>query len=535
MLGYAVPPPAPARQTEAVRPSSDATSLREVQLPTRRTFLATAGAALAGAASRGPAPVRAQGPPLVLPPHVADVSGDGQVTPIDQEIVETALYASRGFDLVPRPSFDSRADVFGRGAIDAATVAAVSSSITRYATATARSLRPITVAWHYGWYKSARRPPGLQTARFRGGDYVSNDPAVEATFHDLKNEFGITVDALSWIPVRDPDNGVCQDNYRQGFLAAPNAATRHVCLLYESTIALPSVAYGRIDVQAPGVRALLREDFAAMARFLVEVRDATPSRIFRLDDRPVIFLFASHAWGVYPFPDGTFDFFAELRERFEDIYGVPPYLVGDELAFSPTGQFSRDRELRTVNLDAIYRYHHVAFKPGAGTTAMSQAYIENQIGVLRLANAVATRLRNRFTGRELLVIPNMAAGFAKPGYPTLEISRSLYADFLKRVRQAHIGDYLGQSWQQALGTSVLPAPVYVMGSWNEEFEGHTVFPFEFNLSVPHAVQHGFDLAMAIKEVFSWNHYAERDIAVDGSPGFGGTPTPGGGCLPHPCP
>ena len=56
VLGYAVPPPLRPGRRKAVRPSSDATSLREVQLPTRRTFLATAGAALAGVASRGPRP-----------------------------------------------------------------------------------------------------------------------------------------------------------------------------------------------------------------------------------------------------------------------------------------------------------------------------------------------------------------------------------------------------------------------------------------------------------------------------------------------
>ena len=45
----------------------------------------------------------------------------------------------------------------------------------------------------------------------------------------------------------------------------------------------------------------------------------------------------------------------------------------------------------------------------------------------------------------------------------------------------------------------------------EEFEGHCVFPFEFNFSVPEVTQHGFDLAMPIKEVFGWNHYANRAV------------------------
>ena len=505
-----------------------------MHLPTRRSFLAAAGAAAAEIASHNVVGLRAQHEPVLLPRHVADVSGNGRVGQSDRQIVETALYAQRGFDLVPRPSFDPRADVFGRGVVDAESVEAVSSSVDRYAGGTeAVSSRPITVAWHYGWYKSTRRAPGLQTARFKGGDYVSHDPAVETTFHDLKNEFGVTVDALSWIPVRDPDNGECQDNYRRGFFSAPNADSRYVCLLYENTIAVPAGPAGRIDVLSPSVRTLLRDDFAAMARFLVEIRDQTPSRVFLLDDRPVIFVFASHAWGIVPAPDDAFDFVGELREVFRDIYGVPPFLIGDELFLAPTGRFARESGLRTVNFDAIYRYHHAAFKPGAGSTAMSTPYVENQIALLRRIGVVVSRLRNRFTGRQPLVIPNMAPGFAKPGYPTLEVGRAIYADFLKRVRQAHMEEHVIPMWQEAIGTPLLPAPVYGVGSWNEEFEGHTLFPFEFNLSVPAVAQHGFDLAMAVKEVFSWNHYARRDITVSRGREFDDPPVPGE-CLPQPC-
>ena len=507
-----------------------------MQHPTRRSFLTTAGAAAAGVASQGLARLRAQREPVLLPLFVADVNGDGWADRADQEVVETALFAQRGFGLAPRPSFDPRADVFGRGAIGSEAVDAVSGTIARHANGTEVSLpRPITVAWHYGWYKSRRRPSGLQTARFKGGDYVSEDAAVETTFHDLKNEFGITVDALSWIPVRDPDNGGCQDAYRRGFLSAPNAGSRYVALLYESTISLPVVSWGRIDVEAPEVRALLREDFAAMARFLVEIRDTAASRIFLLDDRPVVFLFASHAWGVLPAREGQYDFIAELREVFHDVYGAYPYLAGDELALTPIGHFSHDRKLRMVNFDALYRYHHVAFKSGTGSVAMSRPYIDNQIGLLRGVDQAVSRLRNRFTGRQPLVMPNLAAGFAKPGHPTLEVDRGIYADFMKRVRQMHVSEYITRAWYAALGGPALPAPVYIVGSWNEEFEGHTVFPFDFNLSVPNVSQHGFDLAMAIKEVFSWNHYATRDIAVNRERDIDEPPAPQqDNCLPQQC-
>ena len=84
---------------------------------------------------------------------------------------------------------------------------------------------------------------------------------------------------------------------------------------------------------------------------------------------------------------------------------------------------------------------------------------------------------------------------------------------MKEMRQAH-RDLLSQgSWPQIVGTALLPAPIYVVGSWNEEFEGHAVFPASFNLSLPEVTQHGFDLAMAIKEIFGWNHFAKREIMV----------------------
>lgn len=31
---------------------------------------------------------------------------------------------------------------------------------------------------------------------------------------------------------------------------------------------------------------------------MVEVRDGFPTRVFRLDGRPVVFIFGSHAWGL---------------------------------------------------------------------------------------------------------------------------------------------------------------------------------------------------------------------------------------------
>lgn len=482
----------------------------------RRRFLGATATSLAAAAAsvslRGQ-----QEAPLLLPPYVTDIDGSGSINEIDQEIVSTALYAHRGFGLTPRPGFDYRADVLGRAAIDPLVVDAVSHSVQQYAESREPPLpRPITVAWHYGWYNTMDRPPGTQTVRFKGGNYRSFDPEAEATFNELKNEFGITVDALSWIPRHANNNN--NTNYYKGYLRASNAETRHACLLYESTLALPSWGE-RISFYSDEVKERLNVDFREMARFLARVRDRSPARIFTLDARPVMFIFGTHTWGSLPLNateiaamDASI---GGAIEEFADVYGTPPYLVGEEMQLSATGSFSDDRRIRTGFFDGIYIYHHASnLKRGTEQRLrMSPAYIQNQITILRKTYADSNYLRSRFTGRRLLVIPNLAPGFAKPGHPTIEIERGGYADFMKLVKKVHMDGHIMQQWPADLGQAALPAPVYVVGSWNEEFEGHCLFPFEFNLSVPNVEQHGFDAAMALKEVFGWNHYAFRDIVA----------------------
>ena len=459
----------------------------------------------------------AQEPSVVLAPYIADVDGSGSVGDPDLQLVDAALFSQRGFDLEPTAGFDQRADVFGRGVIDAVVADSVRRSIAQYAASgVPRRPRPITVAWHYGWYSHTNRPPGLQMARFKGGDYASFDPEIETTFNDLKNEAGITVDALSWIPRRDPVNFDTWDNYRLGLFQASNVATRYACLLYESTIALP-VHGGRIDLASMSVRSALRADFADMARDLREIRDATPARLFTLDHRPVVFIFGSHVWGLLD-SRGTADrqemssVIEEARRVFQDVFGTVPYLVGDELSLSPSGDFTHDRKTRMEHFDAIYMYHHATFKPGVNVTLTPTAsYFQNQIDILRRSYASLHGVRNRFTGHPILVIPNLAPGFAKPGHSTLLFGRAHYAEFMKIIKQVHTSDFIEGPWRNLVGSPQLPSPVYVVGSWNEEFEAHCVFPVDFNLSVPENAQFGFDLFMAIKEAFGWNHYAVRDI------------------------
>ena len=446
-----------------------------------------------------------------LPAYVADVNGDGFLSAADQRVVAAAQSSSRGFGLTPNAGWDFRADVFGRGIVDRHEVEAVTRTVASpIPDPVGLQRRPVTVCWHYGWYNRLRRVPELQTVGFLGGDYLSSDPEVEATFNSLKNECGISVDALSWMPTRVRPE--LEGNYRMGYLRAPNCGTRLAALLYESIIGLSDNG-ARIDFASTRTASLLAADFEQMGDFLAEIRDRSPARLFLLAGRPVIFVFGSHQWGIQGrnAVDGAMTrALSEARLRFERAFGAPPYVVGEDLWV-----LSRLRTLpliggRVSHFDAVFSYHNLQLKPGTGTVPLNRFYTDTQLRFSAQAYNLLFPARNVFTGDPILAIPSLAAGFARLGLPTLTVTREQYVDFMKAQVLLHAREYLSTYWAQTLGTAALPAAVYTLGSWNEEFEGHAVLPARFNRSVRNMRQGGFDLAMAIREVFGWNHYAERD-------------------------
>ena len=91
------------------------------------------------------------------------------------------------------------------------------------------------------------------------------------------------------------------------------------------------------------------------------------------------------------------------------------------------------------------------------------------------------------------------------------MNRGSYLDLMRALQPVYVNEYLVPYWGSPLGTSLLPAPIYAVGSWNEEWEGHCVFPSRFNLALNSDDQHGFGIPMAIKQMFGWNHYATHLI------------------------
>ena len=302
-------------------------------------------------------------------------------------------------------------------------------------------------------------------------------------------------------------------------MSTPNLSSRYLALLYESTIALPLVDK-RIDFNNAGVGELLRNDFRLMGRFVAEARDRG-ARIFTLDGRPVMFIFGSHTWGLFPVDSGQFTMLEiaidGAREEFRNACGELPFIVGEEMIFSTDRELSPDRARRLTSFDATHVYHHAFLKttdlaPDVGGPFLATpSYVEHQAAILEHNFNVIDDIRNRYTGDPIMLIPNLGPGFAKPGLRSLLMGRGGYADFMKAIRGVYLDQLQVGRRAEAVGTRRLPAPVYIVGSWNEEFEGHAVFPARFNHSLPEVTQRGFDLAMAIREVFGWNHYAERDI------------------------
>ena len=456
--------------------------------------------------------------PVLIAPANADVNADGVVGPADQAVVERALFTRRGFDLLPEPGFDVRADIFGRGLVERLEVDSVQRAVDEIpGPIDAIDARPITIAWHYGWYNSAEREPGSQTVRFLGGNYASWDSEIENVFHRLKDECGITVDALSWIPPRA--NQDLLHNYRRGYFGGADVWTRHVALIYEGSLSLP-FKDARIDFVSADVQTLFVEDFEQMALFLREVREDTPARVFTLDDRPVIFLFGSHTWGLFDDRERQSEAvdrtIAEARLRFDAVYGSLPYLVGEEVPRSYATPVTEEGRRRTVNFDGVFAYLHSAnFKNAVdainpdAVIPLGPWYTNNQVRLLRATYEAVRELRNRFTGLPILVIPSLSTGFAHPGFPTLQVSRRSYSDFIDVLTRVHMDEYILPQCQGFIGGHILPAPIYSVGSWNEEFEGHAVFPTSWNLALSETQQEGFDLPMAIKQAFGWNHYAGR--------------------------
>lgn len=488
---------------------------------TRRRFLGH-GARLATAAavgwSAGDALIgdAAAAEPELLASFLADVTGNGSVGAADIELARQSVDGRRGLEVVARSGYDYRADVFGRGRVDGRDTTAISHTRSYLRNNDShRRPRPVVVNWHYGWFNHAARQPKQHHVWFKGGGYSSRDAEAEALFNDLKNEFGITVDALSWA---DPTaDGNLNNNLQLGYMNAANGRTRHAALLYESLISLRIPLGGRADFQKARTRNRLIDHFRGMARTFRALRDSK-ARIFTIDGRPVVFIYASHTWGTNVDGSGPqYDRIDEAMENsiksFQKLYGERPFVIGEETTFAESDRFDEGRRRRSANFDGVFNYHHASSGDfiRRGGQNLRGRYVDQVKEVLINTYAGAIEHASRFTGRPLLVVPSFAAGFSKRDVPTLHANRRDYGEFLFEMLAFHSTEYMLPAFGEGRLNRVVP--VVSVGSWNEEWEGHAVMPSQFNRTLSPRTQQGFDYVMAIKQAFGWNHYADRSAQL----------------------
>lgn len=426
-------------------------------------------------------------------PWGLDADGDGQITASDLRIVQASLGIRRGTAMRPGNGWNARADVLGTGHVDAAALAAVREHLGVVAPP-----RPLVGCWHYGWYRRRNRRRDPVTMRYRGGDYASSDRAVEEEFNRLKAEFGIDLDLLSWI-----DSPHVLGAYRQGYLSARNLDTRRFGLLYEPLINMK--VSGRIEFTEESPHAArLVADFAAMGRWLAEA--ARRGRPMLLDGRPLVYVFGSHTFGRTGHElDAVGQALTRARAAFAEAFGSPPWLIGDEALFPGDAGAGHDRLYRATWFDALTRYHHydeaeVRAVGDGEDIELDEAHRARLVRTERRTVEAFSDTRCRFTDQPVLVIPSSAAGFAKRGMPRVRASREQYAAWL-RDAQTVIDEHVAARHGARLATPALPSPLVIVGSWNEEYEGHALMPPSWNAAMRGHDEHGFAWLHALRAMY----------------------------------
>lgn len=252
----------------------------------------------------------------------------------------------------------------------------------------AAAASPLTVAaYYYPWYG----PKGLSwdLGYARGlldppeppalGEYESNDPAVIAQHYAWAQEYGVDVFVCSWSgPGSFGDRTI-----RDGLLPSPARGSTQIALFYESLQRLGLGTDARVHLDDAAIARLV-SDFDYIARTYF-----SDPGYYRIDGRPVVVLYASRIYR-----GAVAEAIHAIRDRLETVYGVDPYLIGDEISWTNapdparirlfdaiTGYTPYDRTQpagwptstryeeavarRMEEFEAVARAAHVAFVPDA--------------------------------------------------------------------------------------------------------------------------------------------------------------------------
>jgi glycoprotein endo-alpha-1,2-mannosidase len=184
---------------------------------------------------------------------------------------------------------------------------------------------PLTIgAYYYAWYGPGGRQwdRGYVRAQLDPpeqpllGEYDSRDPAVIAQHYAWAHAYGVDVFFASWTGPGSYDDSTI----RSDLLSSPARGPTQISILYESLQRLPVGSDHRIHIDAAAIATLV-SDFDYLAQTYL-----TQPGYYRIDGRPVVVVYASRI-----FRDQVAEAIHAVRAHLEALYGIDPYLIGDEV------------------------------------------------------------------------------------------------------------------------------------------------------------------------------------------------------------
>jgi hypothetical protein len=323
-----------------------------------------------------------------------------------------------------------------------------------WAPAAALAAVPLTIgAYYYPWYGAdgAQWDRGYVRARLDRpqrpalGEYDSRDAAVIAQHYAWAQQYGVGVFFCSWMGPGGYDDVTIRDH----LLVSPARGPTRIALLYESLQRLGLGADDRIQLDERAVARLVA-DFDYLAR--TYFRDPG---YYRIDGRPVVVLYASRIYR-----GAVQDAVDAIRTHLRDLYGIDPYLIGDEVD-ADTGP---DAE-RIARFDAITGYTPYSRKQAAGWPSET-GYLESVDRRARSFRRVASIQGVRFVPA---VLPGFNDHGVRPGDAHYALPRELSLSSPPGSLFARSLDLAGRLVDRDL-------PLLLVTSWNEWQEDSQIEP-----------------------------------------------------------
>ena len=319
---------------------------------------------------------------------------------------------------------------------------------------------PLLGAYYYSWYPEnlAGGTLGSHLVPPAGPDasYASFSPAIAQNAITQATTAGIDFFALDWWPNKPELNR----RIDTGFLAAPNLASTHFALFYETQALGPPVAYSPNTPMTPAARTQLVADMVGMARSYF----ANPHYL-RIGGRPVLFWYLTRTM-----TGDVAGAVAAVRAALARL-GYNVFLVGDEMFWRVTTEAGDQTTAPQVDrarlFDAITWYNlYDASTPSFAGYGSTSSFLSSAAG---LVNTYRTAL-----GGSVPIVPSVIPGYNDRATRPAEAHPAIPQQWSPG---AATGSFLKHMYQDLALPDVDPrAPMVMVSTWNEFNEQTAIAP-----------------------------------------------------------